>query len=71
MRRAMTPQHKTYLIPWQVILTPSREEGDLISGYKLGASSYIRKPVDFNQFNDAIQQLRLYWLLWNEPRPVK
>lgn len=61
---------RTELIP-VVILTSSREEKDLIKGYKLGANSYIRKPVDFNRFNDAVQHLGLYWLLWNEPAPVK
>lgn len=49
-----------------VILTSSREESDLIRGYSLGANSYICKPVDMNQFTDAIQQLGLYWLVLNE-----
>jgi CheY-like chemotaxis protein len=52
-----------------VILTSSKEEQDLAAGYDLGANSYIRKPVDFKQFTDAIQQLGLYWLVWNEEPP--
>ncbi len=52
-----------------VILTSSREEQDLAAGYDLGANSYIRKPVDFTQFAEAIGQLGLYWLVWNEAPP--
>jgi two-component system response regulator len=52
-----------------VILTSSKEEQDLAASYDLGANSYIRKPVDFNQFAEAIGHLGLYWLVWNEPPP--
>lgn len=52
-----------------VILTSSKEEQDLINAYSNGANSYVRKPVDFNQFVDAISNLGLYWLVLNERSP--
>ena len=58
----------TRLLP-VVILTSSKEETDLISSYKNGANSYVRKPVDFNQFVEAVRGIGLYWLLINEPPP--
>lgn len=54
-----------------VIFTSSNEEQDLISSYNLGANSYIRKPVDFEQFLEASQHLGLYWLVLNQIAPVK
>jgi two-component system, response regulator len=53
-----------------VVLTSSKEEEDRIQSYALGANSYVRKPVDFGQFIQAIKQLGLYWLVWNEPPPL-
>jgi CheY-like chemotaxis protein len=60
---------RTELIP-VVILTTSKEEKDLISGYSLGANSYVAKPVDFVEFTEAVKSLGMYWLLINERPPL-
>ena len=52
-----------------VILTSSKEEEDVGAGYDLGVNSYVRKPVDFKEFQPAIANLGLYWLILNEPNP--
>jgi CheY-like chemotaxis protein len=66
--RRIRAEERTRLLS-VVILTSSKEEQDLINGYSLGANSYIRKPVDFAQFAEAIRELGLYWLVLNEPAP--
>ncbi len=66
--RRLRSNESTRLMP-VVILTSSKEEQDLITGYSLGANSYIRKPVDFKQFVSAVGQIGLYWLVLNEPPP--
>jgi CheY-like chemotaxis protein len=69
--RRLRADERTALLP-VVVLTSSKEEQDLINGYKLGANSYIRKPVDFDQFAEAVRQLGLYWLVMNEvPKPQR
>lgn len=64
----MRSDPRTELVP-VVILTSSREQRDLVEGYRSGANSYVQKPVDFEEFTEAVRQLGLYWLLLNEPPP--
>jgi len=56
---------QTRLVP-TVILTSSKQDEDLVAGYRLGVNSYVRKPVDFNEFVDAVRQVGLYWLVLNQ-----
>lgn len=66
--RQMRADPRTQTVP-VVIMTSSREESDIQSGYRLGANSYVCKPVDFGEFVEATRQLGLYWLLLNQPPP--
>ncbi len=67
--RRMRREPATRLLP-VVILTSSSEEGDLIEGYREGANSFVRKPVDFTAFTEAVRQLGLYWLILNVKAPA-
>lgn len=67
--RQVRANEATGLLP-VVILTSSKEESDLIQGYELRANSYIRKPVDFERFLEAVREIGLYWLVLNEPPPT-
>ena len=66
--RRLRAHESTKFLP-VVVLTSSKEEEDRIQSYALGANSYVRKPVDFGQFVEAVRQLGLYWLVLNEPPP--
>ena len=68
--KRLRADERTKFLP-VVILTSSKEEQDLLNGYKFGANSYIRKPVDFAQFMEAVRNLGLYWLLLNESPPTE
>jgi two-component system, response regulator len=61
---------RTSLIP-VVMLTSSNEEQDILTSYQNGVNSYVRKPVDFDQFTEAVKQLKLYWVILNEPPPER
>jgi two-component system response regulator len=67
--RAIRSDPRTKLLP-VVVLTSSKQDRDLVEGYKLGANSYVVKPVDFSQFSEAVRQLGLYWLVLNEGPPA-
>lgn len=66
--KALRADSRTRLLP-VVILTSSNEEQDRVEGYGLGANSYVRKPVEFGSFIEAVRQLGLYWLILNESAP--
>jgi CheY-like chemotaxis protein len=67
--RRLREDARTRFLPI-VVLTTSSEEQDVLNSYSLGCNSYIRKPVNFVQFSEAIRQLGMYWLLMNEPPPI-
>jgi two-component system response regulator len=66
--KALRADERTRLIP-VVVLTSSKEEQDLVSSYSLGANSYVRKPVDFTEFMEAVRVLGVYWLMMNQAPP--
>jgi two-component system response regulator len=68
--RRIRGDHRTRLFP-VVVLTSSREDRDLVESYALGANSYVRKPIHFGEFVEAVRQLGMYWLLLNESAPVE
>ena len=67
--RRVKSDPRTKTIP-VVMLTSSREERDIVASYNLGVNSYITKPVDFEQFTEAVRQLGLYWVLLNQPLAI-
>jgi two-component system response regulator len=68
--RAIRADGRTGLLP-VVVLTSSKEDEDVVKSYELGANAYVRKPVDFVQFSEAARTLGLFWLVLNEPPPVR
>jgi two-component system response regulator len=67
--RAIRDDPRTKRLP-VVLLTSSKEEQDVAAGYELGANSYVRKPVDFGEFAEAVRQVGVYWLILNEKAPL-
>lgn len=67
--RHIREDERTHFLP-VVVLTSSKEERDLVESYALGANGYVRKPVDFAEFGEAVKALGVYWLLVNELPPV-
>jgi len=68
--KAIRADDRTRLVP-VVIMTSSKEDQDLVKGYALGANSYVRKPVDFAEFMEAVKVLGVYWLMMNQPPPER
>ncbi|MEP6502518.1 MAG: response regulator [Betaproteobacteria bacterium] len=68
--KAMRADSRTALLP-TVILTSSKQEQDIVAGYSLGANSYVRKPVDFAEFIEAVKVLGIYWLALNQNPPSR
>jgi two-component system, response regulator len=66
--RAIRGDARTRMIP-VVILTSSKEQRDIVEGYKLGVNAYIQKPVDFDEFRRVIEQMGMFWLVVNQPPP--
>jgi CheY-like chemotaxis protein len=66
--REIRADERLKMIP-AVILTSSRQEGDLLAGYQLGVNAYVVKPVDFNEFVEAVREMGVFWLMVNEPPP--
>lgn len=64
--RQLKADPRTHTIP-VVMMTSSREEQDIVESYRLGVNSYIVKPVDFDQFTEAVRQIGMYWMLLNQP----
>lgn len=68
--KAIRGDERTRLIP-VVVLTSSKEDQDLVQSYSLGANSYVRKPVDFGEFLEAVRVLGIFWLMMNQPPPAR
>ncbi|MDB6027740.1 MAG: response regulator receiver protein [Verrucomicrobiales bacterium] len=68
--RAIKNDPRTRPVP-VVVMTSSKEQRDMVEGYKLGVNSYIQKPIDFGQFREVVKQLGYYWLVINQPPPAE